>query len=60
MCLITLLMAVFHLGVPVPGPSYYAGWLTVTLQWNRATVTVISYTCALPAGTAQEVSGDKG
>lgn len=52
-------MAVFHLGVPVPGPSYYAGWLTVTLQWNRATVTVISYTCALPAGTAQEVSGDK-
>lgn len=40
-------MAAFHLCVSVLGPWYCACWHTYN-KWNRATISVLSCTCAFP------------
>lgn len=30
----TLIVAALHVGVPVPGPRYYAHWFTVRAHWD--------------------------
>lgn len=57
--LISLIMTTSTQVGPVPGPNYSPCWFTGTPTWNRAIVNTISYTCAFPAATGQNVCCEK-